>query len=72
MVIKVYIASSSGSTAPQIAGLQRIKYRLVACGDGAQMAKEAVPQVSLLSLPSRVIFVNLDVSTVLVLLVKSR
>lgn len=45
------------------------------CSDGVQMARECVPWVSLLSLSSRVVFVNLDVNAdidVLMLTVKSR
>jgi len=45
------------------------------CSDGVQMAQEHVPRVSLLSLASRVIFLNLDVSAgidVPVVIVKSR
>lgn len=45
------------------------------CSDGVQMAQERVPWVSLLSLFSCVIFVNLDVNAdidVLMLIVKSR
>lgn len=59
------------------AGTPRLALKTEAepCSDGVQVAQECVPSVSLLSLSSRVIFVNLDVNAdtnVLMLIVESK